>query len=794
MMRRFTLFGFSAFLLAFTAGCGGGGTASSGGSGGSTPGTAGFTVSGLTFASTAVSSSAGAQTLTFNNGTTAAISITNVVLTGNNGLTDYSITSNTCTGTLAAAASCTVSVNFSPIATGTRVGTISVVDNAANSPQLASLTGTGSAPLADLEPQNGLTFGTTVVASTATSQTATLTNTGSAAMTISSIAFTGTNPGDFSENNNCGSSLAAAASCTITVNFTPVATGARAASLTVTDNSGDGTDSINVTGTGAATAAPVALLSTTSLSFTSSTAQVVTLSNTGASAMTITGITITGTNPTNFAETNNCGTSLASSASCTISVTFAPSGSGSYGASLNVADNAAGSPQTVALTGTVAPVATFSVSSLTFTESTVNTTTAAQTVTLTNTGTASMTGVAVSLAGTTPGSFAQTNTCASTLAVNANCTISVTFKPTANGTVNATVSVADNATGSPQTVTLNGYGPGTTTLSQTLVTEGLNGDFSSIYALINGATSTIDMTMYELTDATATADLIAAMNRGVTVRVILDTSEKNNNTTDYNRLIAAGVPTVYSNTHFVNTHQKSIEVDSAIPSKAEVCILTANLSSQYYSTSRDFLLFENDPADIAAIEATFQEDYTFSTGTTYPSFTPNFGDDLVWSYASGGSTAATTPRQKLLSVINSAQHTLILDEEEMSDSGITAALAAQAHAGVSVKMSITSGGSSSQISQMNTMKTAGVQIVQYPSSGNHLYIHAKVIIADQGTATEQAFLGSENISSNSLQNNRELGLIMTDSTSPQSQSIIQTLNTVLTSDFSCPSGYGCAAF
>jgi len=92
------------------------------------------------------------------------------------------------------------------------------------------------------------------------------------------------------------------------------------------------------------------------------------------------------------------------------------------------------------------------------------------------------------------------------------------------------------------------------------------------------------------------------------------------------------------------------------------------------------------------------------------------------------------------------------------------------------------------------MKGAGVQIVQYPSSGNHLYIHAKVIIADQGTATEAAYLGSINCSTNSLNNNRELGLILTDSTSSTAASIIQSLNSTLTSDFSCPSGSGCIAY
>ena len=156
--------------------------------------------------------------------------------------------------------------------------------------------------------------------------------------------------------------------------------------------------------------APVATLSPTSLAFanqtigTTSAAKPVTLSNTGSVALTITGISITGTNSTSFAQSNNCGSSVAAGASCTINVTFTPSAASALTATLSVADNAAGSPHTVALTGTgvaAAPAASLSPTSLAFGNQVVNTASAAKTVTLTNTGTAALTITGYSFTGTT---------------------------------------------------------------------------------------------------------------------------------------------------------------------------------------------------------------------------------------------------------------------------------------------------------------------------------------------------------------------------------------------------------
>lgn len=88
---------------------------------------------------------------------------------------------------------------------------------------------------------------------------------------------------------------------------------------------------------------------------TASASQAITLSNTGNAALSITSISITGTNSGDFSETNTCGTSVAQSATCTITVVFNPTAAGNRTASISIADNATGSPQTASLTGTAAP-------------------------------------------------------------------------------------------------------------------------------------------------------------------------------------------------------------------------------------------------------------------------------------------------------------------------------------------------------------------------------------------------------------------------------------------------------
>ena len=214
--------------------------------------------------------------------------------------------------------------------------------------------GGGGSPAASLSPTS-LTFASQTVGTTSAAQAVTLSNSGSAALSITGIALTGTNSGDFGQTNNCGSSLAAGSSCAINVTFTPTATGTRSATLAVTDNASNSPQTASLTGAGVSSGGtPTATLSRTSLTFgnqtvgTGSPAQSVTLSNSGSAALSISSFAVTG----DFGQTNNCGSSVAAGSSCTINVTFTPTAVGTRSGTLTITDNASNSPQTVSLTGT----------------------------------------------------------------------------------------------------------------------------------------------------------------------------------------------------------------------------------------------------------------------------------------------------------------------------------------------------------------------------------------------------------------------------------------------------------
>lgn len=201
-------------------------------------------------------------------------------------------------------------------------------------------------------------FGTQLLGATTTPQTVTLTNNNATALTINNIAVTATAPAlatDFPTSaNTCGASLAAGASCTIDVAFKPSVAAAESGKLTFTDVDPGSPQTVLLTGTGTANA-PVAMLTPTTLnlgsqlvSTTSSPAQTITLKNSGNLTMHIMSIAASG----DFGETNTCGATLAAAASCTISVTFTPTVTGARKGDVTVTDDANGSPQVIALTGT----------------------------------------------------------------------------------------------------------------------------------------------------------------------------------------------------------------------------------------------------------------------------------------------------------------------------------------------------------------------------------------------------------------------------------------------------------
>lgn len=191
-----------------------------------------------------------------------------------------------------------------------------------------------------------LTFSSQAVGTTSSPQVVTLTNNQTTAVTSISVSASG----DFAQTNTCGTSLAASSSCTINVTFTPTLAGRRTGTLTVTDSAGTQTSSLSGTGVSNVSLSPSTVSFGNQAYGVKSAPQAVTLSNGPTSSLTGISVSITGTNAGDFAQTNNCGTTLAGSSTCTINVTFTPAGYGSRTATLSVSDSAG--TQTSTLTGT----------------------------------------------------------------------------------------------------------------------------------------------------------------------------------------------------------------------------------------------------------------------------------------------------------------------------------------------------------------------------------------------------------------------------------------------------------
>lgn len=288
--------------------------------------------------------------------------------------------------------------------------------------------------------------------------------------------------------------------------------------------------------------------------------------------------------------------------------------------------------------------------------------------------------------------------------------------------------------------------------STSLVTEPNDG-MGPIYSLMVSARHELDMTMYELTDAKAVSILDADAARGVDVRVLLDReyAGERENAGAYRTLSAHGVRVhwAYGGAIF---HEKTITVDDRA-----AAIMTLNLTSGYYATSRDFAVITTDRADVAAIVHVFDSDWSANG----PPLSQQVGPNLVWS---PGSEPA------LLRIIDGARHTLVVENEEMDDDTIESALAAAARRRVRVDVVMTS--DPSYAPALGELTAAGVHVRTYAEDAS-LYIHAKVIVADGA----RAFVGSENFSVSSLEYNRELGIILTE------RALVASLSKTLLQDF-----------
>ncbi|PBA42250.1 phospholipase D-like domain-containing protein [Mycobacterium avium] len=263
--------------------------------------------------------------------------------------------------------------------------------------------------------------------------------------------------------------------------------------------------------------------------------------------------------------------------------------------------------------------------------------------------------------------------------------------------------------------------------------------------LIRGATRSVRMTMYELTDPNAVDALIDAHRRAVDVKVILDAAfhGQATNTAAYEQLRAAGVAVKWA-PEDVLYHQKTITVDDRA-----AAVGTGNLTHRYYATSRDAYVITTNPDDVTAIAATFDTDFTTPPAGRPPAAAP--APHLVWS---------PDARATFLQRIDAAVHRLEITSEEFKDRAAVAAIDKAARRGVACRIVLTDNPAWARA--IDEVSAAGCSVHLLPADPSALYMHEKIVLVD-GTFL---IIGSHNLTTTSLIENRELSLQLDTASAP----------------------------
>ena len=301
----------------------------------------------LSFGDQRVGTNSPAQPVTVTNNRNQSISVG----ISNGNATDFNVSG--CTGQLAANSSCTIQVVFSPNASGTQTGTLTVEGHD------VQLSGRGTTNTIDVGP-GSIAFGNQPIFTSSSSRTVTVTNSGSESLHLGAPTVTGNNPLQFTISDNCQSvsPLAPGDQCTIGVQFNPTLTGGQSATLNVTSDATSGQDTVALLGTGTPSAVVFkpgpAAFERPHHAGTFSTPKTITLTNRTSGPLTIARVHLGGQNPKSFRITGgNCaGQTIAADATCTETVRFAPNEVGIKGAVLLVNDDGPNAPHSVALTGT----------------------------------------------------------------------------------------------------------------------------------------------------------------------------------------------------------------------------------------------------------------------------------------------------------------------------------------------------------------------------------------------------------------------------------------------------------
>jgi hypothetical protein len=394
----------------------------------------------------------GSVSVTLKNAGTASVTISQGSASG----TGFSITGLAAPQTLTAGQSTSFTAKFSPTTAGSATGSISIVSNAPGSPLAIDLSGSGTAsqPQLTINPAS-VAFGSASVGSTV-SQTVTLSNPGTAALTVTQAVPSGT--GFSMSGASMPMTINAGSSASFSAIFAPTATGAVSGSISVVSNAPGSPAAIALTGTGiqGQVGATPSSANFGSVAVGSSGSQTITLTNSGTASVAISQVSTSGTG---FSMTGLAAPmTLAAGQSTSFTAKFSPTAAGSATGSISIVSNATGSPLVIALSGSgtaTQPQLTISPASVAFGSVSVGSS-GSQTVTLTNAGNATLT---VSQATSSGTGFSMSGaSMPMTINAGSSASFSAIFAPTATGAVSGSISVVSNAPGSPAAIALTGTG------------------------------------------------------------------------------------------------------------------------------------------------------------------------------------------------------------------------------------------------------------------------------------------------------------------------------------------------
>jgi cardiolipin synthase A/B len=319
---------------------------------------------------------------------------------------------------------------------------------------------------------------------------------------------------------------------------------------------------------------------------------------------------------------------------------------------------------------------------------------------------------------------------------------------------------AESVVGRDASATDGGGGPadgasGYTTQVSILVGPGDAGE--GLLGAIQSAKTSVHMTMYLLTNDSVIEALIAQKEQRHEVKVLLNQNfpqGDNGNAPAYNRLTSAGVNVVWASDTYTFTHEKCVILDGAT-----AWIMTMNATKTSPTNNREFLAVDTDPADVAVAEQIFQGDFAHAPVSAT-------GKLVV---------APLNAKARLLALLASARASIDLEGEELSDTDVVSSLTERASAGVNVRVVVSNESPTpAQAAAIQALKDASVPIVKVSTP----YIHAKAIVVD-GT---YAYVGSVNFTRGSMQNNRELGVLI-DGTAGSVKAEVSKVSTAIEADF-----------